>query len=657
MLLTKYRGEQYKSIINTDEILIHPKITRFVGQNEAGKTALLELLNTLRPIAGGDGKFSLEDYPRNTFNTYKKVHATKPESPVHAQFEVTADELKLIEAKYGKGVLRSTTVTLSKQYDSTTLYRTMDVNEQAYVRNFLKPLQLDADVKAALADVKTIKELKGKIEKFSDEQQAQLTGLTEDLPRDIFKDLTVPYFFYFDEYAVLPGEISLKKMKEFIEADNYTGDDIESLRTAKALIDFAGAEVDEFLVRDNYERLKADLEAAQNAITDQLRHYWSTNKNLEIRLELEHVIQGDRLVDTKLHVRVYNTKHRVTVAFKKRSKGFVWFFSFLAAFSAYKDNDKKIILLLDEPGINLGAVAQRDLLRYFSEQLVPHHQVIFSTHSSAMIDPRQLDTVRTVEDGENGTMVSNDPYRHSSETIFPLQAALGYDLSQSLFVAPNNLLVEGPGDLIYLNLGTQLLKAEKREGLAPAWTPVPTGGADKIATFVSLLGGQGLHLAVFMDIAKGDEQRFRTILENKLMAKRNLISVGSVLDRAEADIEDLFSVEAYLTLVSLSYSTELGGKAISSKDLEQGSPRIVKRLEIYFAENEINGGSFSHYKPAFDLLMNPSWISKVFDAETKSNFEKAFALLNPLLDTEGHNLPAKGLPAKVFKSRTPEAII
>ena len=34
----------------------------------------------------------------------------------------------------------------------------------------------------------------------------------------------------------------------------------------------------------------------------------------------------------------------------------------------------------------------------------------------------------------------------------PLQAALGYDLAQTLFVAPDNLLVEGSADLIYLQI-------------------------------------------------------------------------------------------------------------------------------------------------------------------------------------------------------------
>lgn len=42
-------------------------------------------------------------------------------------------------------------------------------------------------------------------------------------------------------------------------------------------------------------------------------------------------------------------------------------------------------MLLDEPGLNLHAKAQNDLLRYSEERLDQQHQVIYSTHSLFMI--------------------------------------------------------------------------------------------------------------------------------------------------------------------------------------------------------------------------------------------------------------------------------
>ena len=79
-----------------------------------------------------------------------------------------------------------------------------------------------------------------------------------------------------------------------------------------------------------------------------------------------------------LNIRIYNSKHRVTLPLKNRSKGFLWFFSFLVWFSKIQGNkDSKYILLLDEPGLSLHASAQNDLLRFIDEKLAPEYQVIY----------------------------------------------------------------------------------------------------------------------------------------------------------------------------------------------------------------------------------------------------------------------------------------
>lgn len=83
-----------------------------------------------------------------------------------------------------------------------------------------------------------------------------------------------------------------------------------------------------------------------------------------------------------LNIRIYNTKHRVTLPLKNRSKGFLWFFSFLVWFSKIQGKkDTNYILLLDEPGLSLHASAQNDLLRFIEEKLAPEYQVLYTTHS------------------------------------------------------------------------------------------------------------------------------------------------------------------------------------------------------------------------------------------------------------------------------------
>ena len=116
-----------------------------------------------------------------------------------------------------------------------------------------------------------------------------------------------------------------------------------------------------------------------------------------------------------------------------------------------------MVLLLDEPGLSLHGRAQADLLRFFEEKLAPHHQIVYSTHSPFMVPASAFDRVRIVEDkvevrGQRriplGTKVREDVLELDPDTLFPLQGALGYEITQSLFVGKHTLLVEGPSDIL-----------------------------------------------------------------------------------------------------------------------------------------------------------------------------------------------------------------
>ena len=77
------------------------------------------------------------------------------------------------------------------------------------------------------------------------------------------------------------------------------------------------------------------------------------------------------------------------------SSGLQWFLSFYLIFLVEsEDAHKGAILLLDEPGLTLHALAQEDLSDFF-ENLSKTNQIVYSTHSAHMIhadhlDPRRL---------------------------------------------------------------------------------------------------------------------------------------------------------------------------------------------------------------------------------------------------------------------------
>jgi predicted ATP-dependent endonuclease of OLD family len=63
------------------------------------------------------------------------------------------------------------------------------------------------------------------------------------------------------------------------------------------------------------------------------------------------------------------------------------------------------ILLLDEPGLSLHPLAQRDLSAFF-ENLASTNQIVYTTHSPFLVDADMLDRVRKVFVSEDGSTKS-----------------------------------------------------------------------------------------------------------------------------------------------------------------------------------------------------------------------------------------------------------
>lgn len=100
--------------------------------------------------------------------------------------------------------------------------------------------------------------------------------------------------------------------------------------------------------------------------------------------------------------------------------------------------------------------------------------------------------------------------RHSSRC----KGALGYEITQTLFIGKNSLLVEGPSDILYLKAYSAELARLKRVSLDQAWTLTPVGSVDKVSAFMSLLYGNRLNAAVVTD-SRRDKKGRSTICANR----------------------------------------------------------------------------------------------------------------------------------------------
>ncbi|MBF1307690.1 MAG: AAA family ATPase [Parvimonas micra] len=391
-------------------------------------------------------------------------------------------------------------------------------------------------------------------------------------------------------------------------------------------MELADIDIDMLTKSDDFEEFIAELEATEANISEELFKYWTTNNNIKIKFRIDKKEEFDsynnnKIVERILDIRVGNQRTGVSLPLENRSKGFNWFFSFLVWFrKIQEDINATYILLLDEPGLNLHAKAQNDLLKFLSD-LSNKYQIIFTTHSPFMIKTDQLNKVRTVFEKRDGTTISDSVQEKDPNTLFPLQAALGYDLAQNLFVSSKNLLVEGIADLTYISIISAVLEAKGKEGLNQDITIVPVGGADKVVTFISLMRGNKLKIACLLDTftEQSAKRRLKNMVAKKIINENNILFYHEVLKRDFADVEDLFDISDYIIL----YNGEFN-KKFAKNDFDEEKSFLSQLKD----KNE--GKDFNHYRLANFLAKNINNIS--LSEKTLENFENLFKMINIKFD-------------------------
>lgn len=627
MRLTNARVRQFRNIVDSSEVDIDPAITCFVGKNESGKTAFLEAIWRLNPHIKVQFN-ELADYPRWRYRRDKKAGVIATPPTVEAIFELNDHEVSTVTEVFGPKALRNPVLRTFRNY-ANQLVAEADVDDFEVFKHAMQSLP-EGDFRRAVIQKKTsesvIEGWKAVGKSPTDAAEKLFDSLVQRGPSSVVGSTLVsriPTFFYFGRYSELPGRFALGPI---LNADLEALADPE--RTARALLDLGGGDTKN-LTAEDYERRVAELEAAANMVTQEVLNYWSQNDRIRVSFDVDKQIETNRqgvlqVVERHLDVRLHDERHQFTTNLGTRSSGFRWFFSFIVAFSEFEGTGEDVIILLDEPGLNLHARAQRDLLRFMEERL-SDHQVLFTTHSPFMVDPAGLRRVRLVEDrtGERGaaegSIISTDVLSIDKDTVFPLQGALGYDLAQHMLIGRENLVVEGTSDLIYLSTLSRHLEELERSHLNLALlTITPVGSAANVPTFVALLGGH-LNISVLVDSDSRANQRIQDMVEKGLLQSQRLLFVGDVIGAKRADIEDLFTPDEYLKLYNAAFTNSL-----SEADLPADSRPLVKRIEAVV-------GAFDHGRPAEVLMRKAEDHLPGLSDETLARFEKLFANINASL--------------------------
>jgi predicted ATPase len=638
------------------------QITALLGRNESGKSNLLRALHSLNPIEGFEELKPIKDFPR-----HRRLEECKSDTPVlSTTWKLSDDDKKaLLEI-----LPRSTgieTVDICRNYKGRTVGFPQlkpiafdDADVKGKIKKVAAALRALAEKEGGPATLASTAEtfektanvirdrdqwatqtaeaakslrtaLAGADVDLTDKQEEVLCEL-EELAESIASDKdcqqkarnwavnAIPKFIYVDEYPELNGHQDIASYLQR-KANNQLN---ESDKNFEKLCKVAGLKPDalqQLLTQGDHETRNQLANRASAVVTAEIKRLWK-DRALKIRfnLDAQHL---DTIISDP------TSTYDVEVNLNDRSRGFQWFFAFYTTFSADTDGGEaeNAILLLDEPGLYLHAKSQSDLLRHLEDDFP--NQILYSTHSPFMVPTHALDSIRTVNIAEEtGTTVTNDP-SGDARTLFPLQAALGYDLAQSLFVGPNNLVVEGVTDFWILSAVNAYMNELGRRTLSENLTITPAGGAQKVSYMVALLTSESLNVLVLLDAERKSKATRDDLLNTKLIGEKNVVFVSEAINPSptEADIEDLLEPAMYESLVRECFSAELKNKTLK---LNANVPRIAKRVE-----DGLKDLGITFHKPRLTRLFLKKMAAEpasLLTAQSLDQFEALFDLINSRLE-------------------------
>ena len=419
MKLSTVRVGRFRNFVDWQDVSVEDDVTCFVGKNESGKTTVLHALWRLNPAVTQAAEFDLTtEYPRWRMSRDRRQQALEQITPVAATFVLSEPDLASLAEVLPVRPPAGTRCRAARSY-ANALHLSLECDVLTVVSQAAKDASLDqsdlnellktADWAAAAATARArSKELKDSdparartlgsfpslLDKYSYLNTIPLTGA----PSDRLQEL-LPKFFYFSSYDLLPGESDLDELSAKVEQGaQLTNAD----RAVLALLSYAGEKPTD-LLDENYDSRKAELQAAGLDLSRKVFQYWKQNTDLSVVFDTDMVKIADptptEIRHRYLKIQLRDDRHGgVETNFETRSTGFRWFFSFLAAFSAYLESNDPVVVLLDEPGTSLHGDAQREFVRFIYDELGKAKQVLYTTHSQHMIDPARYDTIRAVHD-------------------------------------------------------------------------------------------------------------------------------------------------------------------------------------------------------------------------------------------------------------------
>ena len=589
MRLAGFRIRNIKSIVDSGWCHIGDKdnLTVFAGQNEAGKTAILEGLNFFRN--GASEEFI--DLSTRSDQTYPYVECEfKLED---GDFQGDEDVMRIIGKLGTVRLFRGDTVKLS--YDAIHLEsQTLETID----------IEINKIIKREEEEKARIETEHQKAGTPPPEPQTQEAPTSPDGLRELvvqhFRNHLPTFILYSSFENHLPGNIK-----------------VSDLETSQAVKDFQTVykfKFTDIIGLKHLEYKNKILEINKRATAD-FNDYWSQKLSniADAQDQYQYEIEFQPNDTTPEAGKIFFSIHRNNsppLYIGQKSKGFQWFSSFylrLRALSEESNGTNKIILLIDEPGQGLHETAQEDVKKVLEELGKKGMQILYSTHNPYLIgiDDSQILRIRLVfQLPEEGTKINNitqhSNTKGSMDALSPIVTAMGLkSITQILERTVPGVALEGVTDHYYLSAMKKIL------GITENYAFIPSVGVPNIRHLISILiGWGGSYKAIFDGDNEGKRvyEELKKYLypndENDAEFKKHIY----MLENAEG-IEDLFTPEDFDNFI-------IGSTRTDATDKNSALAKKTKRKELIAR--------------LFLEKVDKAETSLALSSATKENFRKVF---------------------------------
>ena len=397
----------------------------------------------------------------------------------------------------------------------------------------------------------------------------------------------IPKFVYYSDYGNLDSEIYLPRVIEDFKRDDLTESARAKARTLQVLFKYVNLSPEEIyelgndrrkIIKTVNQNQAVISETEENPSAEEVAD-WSEKKrerNILLSSAASELTKGFKnwwqqgnyifafnADGNHFRINVSDELRPEPLELERRSRGLQWFFSFFLVFLVEtKEKHRNTVLLLDEPGHSLHPVAQYDLVKFFRE-LAKNNQLVYTTHSPFLVDMENLANVKAVYiNKQTGrTEVASDLRQGSndaSRSLYPVHAALGLTVSDTLLIGCQPILVEGRSDQIYLNLMKRYLIGKGKFQHSRELVFVQTGarkGATTITNLLTSIDGELPYILLDSDKPGNDFSQF---LKNNLynQSQERVLQVGHFLGEDQFEIEDLMPSRSIVRIIDRKFRAD-----------------------------------------------------------------------------------------------------